>query len=102
MSTSTRLSFNPQHNSTSYQQSKPNWIAEELFNTDTQINEPYETFTNESYADIPLDQNYSEPHSSETADFNDQFYHTENDDDNYKLFEQNQNFPKDSSPDRQP
>nr|CAI5845219.1 unnamed protein product [Callosobruchus analis] len=59
MSTSNRHSFNPQHNSTSYQQSKPNWVPEELFNTDTE------------------------------------------NDDNYKLVEQNQNFLRDSSPDRQ-
>nr|CAH7756714.1 unnamed protein product [Callosobruchus chinensis] len=41
-----RVSFNPQHNSTSYQQPKPNWIAGELYNTETQANESY---VNESY-----------------------------------------------------
>ncbi|CAH1971696.1 unnamed protein product [Acanthoscelides obtectus] len=75
MSTSTRISFKPEHNSTAQQQPKQYWIAEELFNRETESNNTYEVPGNESFV---CDQTVAEPQNSDTY-FTDQYceYYTQ-------------------------
>ncbi|CAH1962714.1 unnamed protein product [Acanthoscelides obtectus] len=87
------ISFKPEHNSTAQQQPKPNWIAEELFNTEIESNNTYEVPGNESFV---CDQTVAEPQNSDTY-FTDQYceYYTQDIPENDHV-DPPQNFQKDS------